>query len=153
MALTVLSALPEAASLDIRILATDLNPHVVAHGRAGIYDAELVQDIPSQMRAKWVHPNDKGEMQIAADARALVAFRELNLIGRWPMKGEFDAIFCRNVAIYFDRDTQNEIWLRLSRQLRQDGAIYIGHSERVAGPAASHLTAEGITTYRKKGKA
>jgi chemotaxis protein methyltransferase CheR len=134
MALTVLSAIPEAAQLDVRILATDLNPHVVAHGMKGLYQKE-----------------DRGARKISDEVRSLVSFRELNLMGSWPFKGPFDAIFCRNVVIYFDRDTQNMIWQRLTRLLADKGALYIGHSERVSGPASAMLTADGITSYRKSG--
>lgn len=152
-ALTVLSVIPEAASLDIRILATDLNPHVVARGKAGCYQKEELQDIPSNLRSKWLEavPGDSSMMRVAEEARSLVSFRELNLMGSWPFQGPFDAIFCRNVAIYFDRETQNTIWSRLAGLLRSDGALYIGHSERVAGPASATLQPDGITTYRKKG--
>jgi len=154
MALTVLSAIPEAAQLDVRILATDLNPHVVAHGMKGLYQKEELSDVPPNLRAKWFAPvagEDRGALKISDEVRSLVSFRELNLIGSWPFKGPFDAIFCRNVVIYFDRDTQNMIWQRLTRLLADKGALYIGHSERVSGPASAMLTADGITSYRKSG--
>jgi chemotaxis protein methyltransferase CheR len=79
---------------------------------------------------------------------SLVAFRELNLVGQWPMKGRFDAIFCRNVVIYFEEKTQQEIWRRFVPSLNQNGLLYIGHSERVSGPASDKFTSEGVTTYR-----
>jgi chemotaxis protein methyltransferase CheR len=155
MALTVLSVIPEAASLDIRILATDLNPHVVAHGRNGSYQKDELTDVPSGLRAKWFAGDPSGAggttMRVADEVRSLVSFRELNLMGTWNFKGPFDAIFCRNVVIYFDRETQDTIWKRLAGLLKQDGALYIGHSERVAGPATAQLSTDGITTYRKKG--
>ena len=157
MALTVLSVIPDAASLDIRILATDLNPHVVARGKAGCYQKDDLRDIPQALRAKWLEAapgDDRTEMRIAEDARSMVSFRELNLMGSWPFAGPFDAIFCRNVVIYFDRETQSKIWSRLAGLLRDDAALYMGHSERISGPAEAILSADGITTYRKKrGKA
>lgn len=155
MALTVLSVFPDAAELDIRILATDLNPNVVAHGEQGQYRKEELADVPQAMRTKWLEaiPGDTDVLRVADAARALVVFRELNLMGKWPFKGPFDAIFCRNVAIYFDHDTQAMIWKRLSNLLAADGALYIGHSERVSGPALNALTANGVTSYRKKSDA
>lgn len=152
MALTVLSVFPDAANLDIRILATDLNPNVVAHGKRGQYRKEELAEVPQAMRAKWLEavPGDSDSMRLSDAARSLVAFRELNLMGSWPFKGPFDAIFCRNVAIYFDHDTQGMIWSRLSNLLADDGALYIGHSERVSGPALKVLTTDGVTSYRKK---
>lgn len=156
MAMTVLSVLPDAAKLDIRILATDLNPHVVAHGRRGVYLRDEIRDVPPQMRARAFEDADEDNdraVVVCEQARSLVTFRELNLMGSWPMSGPFDAIFCRNVVIYFDRDTQNRIWSRLAGMLADGGSLYIGHSERVLGPAQDSLLSEGITTYRKKGKA
>ena len=156
MAMTVLSVIPEAPSLDIRILATDLNPHVVAHGRRGIYLREEIRDVPAGMRDRsFENAASEGSegVRVCDNVRSLVSFRELNLIGTWPMSGRFDAIFCRNVVIYFDRDTQNRIWMRLAGMLGEGGSLYIGHSERVLGSAQATLTSEGITTYRKKGGA
>lgn len=157
MALTVLSVIPEAASLDIRILATDLNPHVVARGKAGCFQKEELGDVPANLRAKWFQaaPADNRQPMVKAsdELRSLVSFRELNLMGSWPFNGPFDAIFCRNVVIYFDRETQSTIWNRLGKLLRAQGALYIGHSERVSGPANAMLEPDGITTYRRKGSA
>ena len=87
-------------------------------------------------------------MPVSDEVRALVTFNELNLIGDWPMKGQFSAIFCRNVAIYFDDDTQSRLWSRFAPLLPVGGMLYIGHSERVTGPAAAHFAPDGITTYR-----
>ena len=84
----------------------------------------------------------------ARKLRALVSFRKLNLIGDWPMRGKFQAIFCRNVVIYFENDTQEKIWSRIAAAADPDGALYIGHSERVSGPAeniAAAVTASQST--------
>ncbi|MFT3672922.1 CheR family methyltransferase [Aestuariivirga sp.] len=86
-------------------------------------------------------------------AKRLISFKQLNLIEPWPMKGKFDAIFCRNVMIYFASDLQSTLWERFSTKLNDDGMIYIGHSERVIGPASGVLNIEGPTAYRKKVRA
>jgi chemotaxis protein methyltransferase CheR len=149
-AMTILSAAPDAASLDIKILATDIDPNVVATARTGVYDEGLLTGISAEHRRRWTMPaaGQPGSVQMADDARALITFNELNLIGDWPMKGKFDAIFCRNVAIYFDDETQSRLWSRFAPLLPIGGHLYIGHSERVAGPAAACLEPDGITTYR-----
>ena len=67
------------------------------------------------------------------------------------MRGKFDAIFCRNVVIYFDEPTQQRIWENFVPRLTPAGALYIGHSERVSGPAAERLVSDGISTYRLHG--
>lgn len=156
MALAVLSLIPNAADLDVRILATDLNPHVVAHGKRGLYQKEELADVPPNLRARYFEPaptEGPAAFQICEEARALVSFRELNLMGQWPIKGPFDAIFCRNVVIYFDHETQARIWQRLAALLGEGSALYIGHSERISGAAASILTSDGVTSYCKRGSA
>jgi chemotaxis protein methyltransferase CheR len=151
MALTVLSLMPEAAQFDVRILATDIDPNVVAEGRRGVYRNDAVEPIPNDLRARWMQRvGQDGELAWSAgeDMRKLVAFRELNLIGAWPMKGPFDAIFCRNVVIYFEEETQARVWSRFKPLLTREGRLYIGHSERLNGPAASAFLSDGLTTYR-----
>ena len=80
-----------------------------------------------------------------------MTFRELNLIGQWPMKGPFDVIFCRNVVIYFDEQTQAKIWSRFAPLLAPRGLLCIGHSERLTGPALPRFESVGITTYQLTG--
>jgi len=149
IALTVLEAMPEAASLDVRILATDIDPNVVATGRAAVYSREAVQPVPAALRGRWmVRVSDHGREAWGAgeEMRRLVAFRELNLMAGWPMKGRFDAIFCRNVVIYFDEPTQARIWARFAPLINPGGRLYVGHSERVGDTA--RFETDGLTTYR-----
>jgi chemotaxis protein methyltransferase CheR len=156
MAITVLAALPEAANLDVKILATDIDPNVVAEGRAGLYVEEAVAPIPLDLRRKWLEKSatpDGLRWSVAPELRQLVSFRELNLIGDWPMRGKFDVIFCRNVVIYFDEPTQERIWQRFTPLLQPPGVLYIGHSERVSGPAVGQLETTTLTGYRLKGAA
>jgi chemotaxis protein methyltransferase CheR len=156
IALTVLSAIPEAAKLDVKVLATDLNPFVVEHGRRGIYEPSELADIPQQLRSRWFELaiDASGGQRIGSEARALVSFREMNLMERWPVKGPFDAIFCRNVVIYFDRETQERMWSGFAGVMRDGSVLYAGHSERVTGADAHRLISDGITTYvfRRGGK-
>ncbi|MBA4805694.1 MAG: protein-glutamate O-methyltransferase [Brevundimonas sp.] len=156
MALTVLGALPEAAELDVRILATDIDPNMVAEGAAGAYTEEILSVAPETVWRRHFDrvPGGRGDLWRAGPTlRRLVAFRELNLIGDWPMKGRFDVIFCRNVAIYFDDATQERMWSRFVPLMNPGATLYIGHSERVSGPAAARLRPDGLTTYRLGGAA
>lgn len=148
MAMTVLDVLPEAADLDVRILATDIDPNMVAEGAAGVYPDDLLAPVPAASRRHF-EPVSGAPGRFSADAalRRLVAFKELNLIGDWPMRGRFDVIFCRNVVIYFDDATQERVWGRFTPILNPGGVLYIGHSERVTGPAAQLLQPAGLTTY------
>lgn len=145
IALTVLSVLPNAAELDVKILATDIDTNVLAKAAAGVYGADAAAQAPPALRARF-RPHEDGVI-VDDGPRQLVSFRELNLMGSWPMKGPFDAIFCRNVAIYFEEATQERLWGRFGEKLTPQGRLYVGHSERVGD--ARFLT-DGQTVYRLK---
>ena len=149
IALTLLELCPEAPKLDIRILATDIDPAIVRRAQAAVYAAEELASIPQDLRGSHVVAGN-GDFSIAEKVKSLVTFAELNLISTWPFKGPFDAIFCRNVAIYFDQDTQRGLWQALSDKLGPDGLLFIGHSERISGPALTGLESVGVTSYRKR---
>jgi chemotaxis protein methyltransferase CheR len=157
IALTVLSLMPDAGNFDIKVLATDIDPNMVAEGRAGTYTQPVLDAVRRQLRTRWFvpaqHGGDATAMCAGPDLRDLVTFRELNLLGTWPMKGPFQAIFCRNVAIYFQDDTQTKLWSRFAPMLAPGGRLYIGHSERLTGPAAAAFETEAVTTYRLRGRA
>lgn len=144
MAMVLLAELPEAADLDIRILATDIDPLVVDRARAGLYSSEDVEPVPRGLASRFVTAEGTG-VRMTDPLRRLVSFGVLNLHADWPMKGRFDAIFCRNVAIYFDDETQRRLWTRFARSLTPDGRLYIGHSERAEVP---ELLSDGLTIYR-----
>jgi chemotaxis protein methyltransferase CheR len=145
--LTILSLMPDAPDFDVRILATDIDVNMLAEGRAGTYPAQAVAPVPGELRARWFER--AGDSWRASEPlRRLVTFNELNLIGDWPMRRQFQAIFCRNVVIYFEEETQSRVFNRFVPLLSPEGRLYIGHSERVCGPAAAHFETDGVTTYR-----
>jgi chemotaxis protein methyltransferase CheR len=151
IALAILSLAPEAAARDVRVLATDIDPVMVARGRKGVYGSAELRDVPLEMKRRWFEPvagEARGVLRANDELRALVAFRELNLNGPWPMRGQFHAIFCRNVVIYFDEATQSQLWSRMLPLLSPGGCLYIGHSERVSGPAQNAFESAAITAYR-----
>ena len=149
LALTVLRLMPNAGKLDVRVLATDIDTAVLEHASKGQYNAELVSAIPADLRTRWFER--AGSEWKAVDAlRQLISFRPLNLIGQWPMRGTFDVIMCRNVVIYFAEETQVEMWKRFTPLLSPGGHLYIGHSERLSGPATRSYVSTGITTYQKR---
>lgn len=150
LAMTLLDLCPEAERLNIRILATDIDPSILETAHAGQYSAEAVGSIPPSFRERWLAPvaGSQGQkFQIGPELSRLITFNRLNLTGAWPLKCRFDVIFCRNVAIYFDREVQERLWARLADQLVPGGTLCIGHSERIIGPAAQTLRQQGITTY------
>lgn len=148
LALTLLNAMPDLAAWDARILATDIDTDMVATGAAGLYPADRVAAIPPELRRKHVLRTATGEAEMAPAAKALIAFRALNLLGPWPMRGPFDVIFCRNVVIYFDKPTQRTLFNRYAEMLTPGGYLYVGHSESLyrVTERFQHL---GRTIYRK----
>jgi chemotaxis protein methyltransferase CheR len=155
MALTVLSQFPNVFDYDFRILATDIDPKILAQARAGVYDESALETVTPTMRKQWfteVNVNGRTKFEISEKVKKLITYNELNLMTQWPFKGNFDVIFCRNVVIYFDEPTQIKIWNRFATLLPVGGHLYIGHSERVAGEAKALFDNTGITTYRFIGK-
>jgi chemotaxis protein methyltransferase CheR len=152
IALSILSAMPDAASLNVKVLATDIDPDVLRKGQAGIYGEGAMAPVAAEKRHRWFTSQADGEggkvWRAGDELRKIVTFRKLNLIGAWPMRGPFHAIFCRNALIYFKEETQLEIWRRFVPLLAPGGRLYIGHSERLFGDVASMYVNEAITTYR-----
>jgi chemotaxis protein methyltransferase CheR len=144
IALTILAMLPNANELDVKILATDIDPIILAKAKDGVYSREALEPVPADLR-KYFDSIDSGRRYSACAAvRDMIAFRELNLIGPWPMAQKFDVIFCRNVAIYFDEPTQDTLFGRYADSLKPDGRLFIGHSERVNDP---RFLSDGLTAY------
>ena len=148
IAMTVLRALPAADNWDALILATDIDTNMIATGRAGVYEAEKVAPVPPEARRRFVEPVDADTVEMAPALKQIIRFKPLNLLNPWPMRGKFDAIFCRNVVIYFDKDTQRALFNRYADLLKPEGWLFIGHSESLfrVSDRFRHL---GRTTYRK----
>jgi chemotaxis protein methyltransferase CheR len=151
IAMTILSAFPDAARHDVRVLATDIDTEVLAAAERGIYSARQLEGIDPEMRRRFIDEvaDDGDSFKVRKEVRALVTYRPLNLIGPWPVHGPFDVIFCRNVVIYFDAATQAELWPRFHRVLAPDGVVFLGHSERLDPASARDFTSIGVTSYRK----
>jgi chemotaxis protein methyltransferase CheR len=141
--------LPDLDNWDALILATDIDTNALAEAEAGIYSAKQVEEIPAEFRAKFLRATaSPNAYRIAAHLRPLVVFEWMNLVDRWPMHGPFDAIFCRNVIIYFDGRMQESVVRRASGLLASHGTLYLGHSESLFGSNCP-LKLVGRSTYRK----
>ena len=149
IAMTMGECLPQLERLDARILATDLDTGMVARASAALYPASSLQDLDQARRERWFKPaaNQAGFLVDPA-LRARVTFKKLNLLDAWPMQGLFDAIFCRNVMIYFDGPTKDELIERFADCLKPGGWLYIGHSETILDQRRIFVPA-GRTIYRK----
>ena len=148
MALTVERSLPARESWDARILATDIDTDVLASAAAGQYPASRLEGIPTQYASLLPPAAPDGMVTLPPAIRRLVTFKHLNLLEAWPMRGPFDAIFCRNVVIYFDKQTQRSLFDRFANLLRPGGYLYVGHSESLYR-CCDRFTHAGRTIYRK----
>ena len=124
---------PQIAGWRIELLATDLSGEVLEKARAGLYTQfEVQRGLPIQLLVK--HFAQFGELwQIAPDIRAMVKYRQLNLLADFSQLGTFDLVFCRNVLIYFDQDTKTDVLNRLARVIAGDGYLVLGAAETVVG--------------------
>ena len=109
-----------------------------------------MKPVPAAYRDCWMQ-TDGADFTVTDTVRAMVTARQLNLFAAWPMRQQYDVIFCRNVMIYFDAAACVELQARLVAQLAPGGFLYIGHSERLTGSAAVAMTSCGQTIYRKAG--
>ncbi len=133
---------------DLRILATDIDTDILAKAARGEFALGAVEEVPNEYDQFFSCAAGQQAVVVPEKLRAMIAFRQLNLLGPWPFKGLFDAIFCRNVMIYFDAQTKSALVDRFTKQLRPGGWLYIGHSESLYG---SHpgLKLMGRTIYRR----
>ena len=140
------------AGNDVRLLATDIDTDILTKAARGEFSPPSIHEIPKEYQSYFSMENapDGGEkLAVDEDVRSLIVFRRLNLMETWPFHGLFDAIFCRNVMIYFDAATKAALVERFMRQLKPGGWLYLGHSESLIGQHAGlHLV--GRTTYRRE---
>lgn len=134
---------------DIKILATDLDSNVLETGKRGVYPISATEGLDQDVLKRFfLHSKDGRSVQVKDELRAMVHFKRLNLLENWPVKGPFDIIFCRNVVIYFNKDTQRVLFDRFANLLPVGGHLMIGHSENLQG-ISDRFESLGQTIYRK----
>ncbi|MGO4285810.1 CheR family methyltransferase [Bosea sp. TAB14] len=150
IAATCREAIGPRSDLDFRILATDIDTDILARAEAGIYPVDLFERLPADVKPsmRLEAGSTRGDARISEELRRMVAFKRLNLIETWPMKGPFDVIFCRNVFIYFDTQTKASILDRFVALLSPGGFLYLGHSESLPQPHPN-LRLIGRTIYER----
>ena len=133
LAMLLQEAGPRLAGWQVEIVATDLSTEVIEKAKLGLYSHfEVQRGLPVQWLIKYF--TQVGEQwQIAQSLRAMVDYRQLNLLHSFTSLGQFDVIYCRNVLIYFDAPTKSDVLARLAAQLAPDGALLLGAAETVIG--------------------
>jgi chemotaxis protein methyltransferase CheR len=133
----------------VHILATDLDTHVLKTAQSGIYSADRIEKLPKDILQRFFveAPGGSGHVQVRPELRKMITFRQLNLLdSNWPIRGPFDAVFCRNVMIYFDKATQHKVLRKLVPVMRSDALLFAGHSESFQH-AADLFQIQGRTVY------
>jgi len=151
IAMTLKESLPDFDDWDVKILATDLDANVVAHGKAGVYREDRITGIPDERIKRWFKRGrgDRSDMvKVSSELQQMISFKRLNLLHEWPMNGPFDLMFCRNVVIYFDKETQKGLFDRYADILVPDAHMFIGHSETLY-KVTTRFDSLGHTIYRK----
>lgn len=149
IAMTVKSAFKDLSKWDAKILATDIDTNMLETGKKGEYQLGQYENIPPAYRGDYVEILKKEELIHMSDLlKKLIFFKQLNLLEWWPMQGQFDAVFCRNVVIYFDKPTQAKLFNRIADLIKPNGWLYIGHSENLF-KVCDRFELVGRTIYRK----
>lgn len=151
IAIALKLAIPTIADWDVKILATDLDANVVAHGKAGVYRADRIEGLSDESNKRWFRQgrgDNADKVKVSTEIQKMITFKRLNLLHGWPMKGPFDVIFCRNVVIYFDKTTQRDLFERYANILKPNGYLFIGHSESLY-KVSERFDNLGQTIYKK----
>lgn len=149
IALCVLAAFPDVLNFDVKILGTDIDQIILKRAQHGSYPKSSLKDMPKNLLELGFKPGpDAGRWEVNKEIRSMVTFRHLNLIENWPFSGMFNVIFCRNVAIYMDLETQEHIWRAFRNVLQTGGHLFIGHSERLPFSMKESFELVGKTAYR-----
>ena len=132
IAMVLKDNMPDIHLKDVKLLATDISRTMLEVAYRGLYPVEQLEGLPKAILTKHFTKLNTGQAivyKVKDDVRKLITFANLNLQGKWPMKGPFDVIFCRNVMIYFDRPTQQILVDRFWHMLEPGGYLFVGHSE------------------------
>jgi chemotaxis protein methyltransferase CheR len=148
--MVVLETLGALRQWNLRILATDIDTGMLCQARGGQYGVERLQKLDGERLLRWFQPGAQSQQyRVCEQLRRLVSFKALNLVASWPMRGPFDVVFCRNVLMYFARETQREIVRRMAALQRTGDYLVLGHSESLLDVSTQYRLV-GQTIYRRR---
>jgi chemotaxis protein methyltransferase CheR len=151
VAMVLRETVPSVDLKDIKILATDISTQILSRAKKGEYAREALQGIPDALIRKYFSfvPKTDGQICRVKDSlKSLVRFARLNLMQNWPMRGQFEVIFCRNVMIYFDKPTRRRLVSRFHEFLKPGGHLFVGHSESLTHTSSDFVYVQPAV-YRK----
>lgn len=151
IAMTLIDTMKDKlSSWDVKILATDIDSNVLSKASDGVYtdkDDLMPDSIKKRYCSRGTGQNNQ-RIKVNKNVKKLITFKQLNLLNDWPIKGPFDVIFCRNVVIYFDKETQQDLFSRFYQLLSPGGLLILGHSENL-GRCQEYFENIGRTVFRK----
>jgi chemotaxis protein methyltransferase CheR len=151
IAMTIIETIPDWQKRDIKILATDLDSDILARAQRGCYTADRIKGIEPKRLAKFFRESREGAertYQVVPELANLITFKQINLMHELPMSGPLDEIFCRNVVIYFDKETQRALFARIAKVQRPGDLLFLGHSETLFKVSDDYALI-GRTIYRR----
>ena len=152
LAMVVADYLERHPDWNYRILATDISTKVLAQAERGVYANDRITKVPPAFLKRYFQKgvgSASGYVKVKDVLRSHIAFSRFNLMHEFPWREELDVIFCRNVMIYFNRQTQQELVAKFYRALVPGGFLFIGHSESITGLAHEFVQVDA-TAYRKR---
>lgn len=151
IAITVKQHVPENRLKDIKILATDLDSNVVQQAVNGIYDKDRIGNLDHSIVKKNFKKGigtQTGNIKVSDDLSSMIEFKQQNLMEKWSIKENMDVVFCRNVVIYFNKETQIKLFNKFSKHMTDKSYLFIGHSETLHN-TCDHFELKEKTIYRK----
>jgi len=151
IAMTIIETFPDWDKWNIKILATDLDSDILARAQLGRYDADRVKALGPKRLGRFFTEAREGTQrayQVMPEVARLVTFKQINLMHDLPMSGPLDVIFCRNVVIYFDKQTQEWLFSRIAKLQRPRDLLFLGHSETLF-KVSEDYSLIGKTIYRR----
>ncbi len=136
---------------DAKVIATDLDSNVVQTAQTGVYQIDRLKGVTDARKSRWFMKGSGskvGFVKVKDELKEIIEFAQLNLMDSWPFKDKFDAIFCRNVVIYFDKPTQSKLFNRYAESLPLGGHLFVGHSESLY-KVCDRFELLGQTIYKK----
>ncbi len=152
IAMTIMDHFKNKPDWDIKILASDLDYEMVEKASRGVYKEDRVTGLDKKHLRNYVRKGKgklDGMVKMDQSLIDMITFKQLNLLHDWPFKGPFDFMFCRNVVIYFNKDTQRELFDRYANMLSDNSPLFIGHSESLF-KVTDRFKSMGQTIYRKE---
>lgn len=140
------------AGWDAKVIATDLDTNVVNTASTGVYKIDRLKGVSDSRKKSWFMKgkgSNDGYVKVKPELQSSIEFGQINLMNEWPIKEQIDVIFCRNVVIYFDKETQTKLFNRYADLLREKGYLFVGHSESLY-KVCDRFELLGKTIYQKK---